>query len=46
MGTVGKPEDAEDVPVISCLEFRWNKPVVIVIGISMYRALGLVEVHV
>ncbi|XP_009932852.2 rRNA methyltransferase 1, mitochondrial [Opisthocomus hoazin] len=32
VGTVGKPEDVEDVPVISCLEFRWNKPVVIVIG--------------
>lgn len=45
MGTVSKPEDVENVPVISCLEFRWNKPVIIVIGISVYRALGLVEVH-
>ncbi|NWI87796.1 MRM1 methyltransferase, partial [Pitta sordida] len=32
VGTVSKPEDAEDVPVISCLEFRWNKPTIIVIG--------------
>ncbi|XP_065709230.1 rRNA methyltransferase 1, mitochondrial [Patagioenas fasciata] len=32
VGTVSKPEDVEDVPVISCLEFRWNKPVILVIG--------------
>ncbi|NXG73846.1 MRM1 methyltransferase, partial [Baryphthengus martii] len=32
VGTVSQPEDAEDVPVISCSEFRWNKPVIIVIG--------------
>ncbi|XP_049658375.1 rRNA methyltransferase 1, mitochondrial [Accipiter gentilis] len=32
VGTVSKPEDVENVPVISCLEFRWNKPVIIVIG--------------
>ncbi|KAM9525836.1 rRNA methyltransferase 1, mitochondrial [Guaruba guarouba] len=32
LGTVSKPEDAENIPVISCSEFRWNKPVIIVIG--------------
>ncbi|KFQ57625.1 hypothetical protein N334_05371, partial [Pelecanus crispus] len=32
VGTASKPEDVENVPVISCLEFRWNKPVIIVIG--------------
>ncbi|XP_010179360.1 PREDICTED: rRNA methyltransferase 1, mitochondrial, partial [Mesitornis unicolor] len=32
VGTVSKPEDVENVPVISCSEFRWNKPVIIVIG--------------
>ncbi|NWS16106.1 MRM1 methyltransferase, partial [Pachyramphus minor] len=32
VGTVSKPEDVEDVPVISCLEFRWDKPLIIVIG--------------
>ncbi|NXM74640.1 MRM1 methyltransferase, partial [Serilophus lunatus] len=32
VGTVSKPEDVEDVPVISCLDFQWNKPVIIVIG--------------
>ncbi|NXF07022.1 MRM1 methyltransferase, partial [Smithornis capensis] len=32
VGTVSKPEDVENVPVISCLEFQWNKPVIIVIG--------------
>ncbi|XP_009945749.1 PREDICTED: rRNA methyltransferase 1, mitochondrial, partial [Leptosomus discolor] len=32
VGTVSKPEDVENVPVVSCLEFRWNKPVIIVIG--------------
>lgn len=46
MGTVSKPKDVEDVPVISCLEFQWNKPVIIVIGISVCRALGVVAVHV
>ncbi|XP_010116357.1 PREDICTED: rRNA methyltransferase 1, mitochondrial, partial [Chlamydotis macqueenii] len=45
VGTVSQPEDVENVPVISCSEFRWNKPVIIVIGISVYRALGLVEVR-
>lgn len=33
VGTVSKPEEVENVPVISCLEFRWNKPIIIVIGI-------------
>ncbi|KAM6049158.1 rRNA methyltransferase 1, mitochondrial [Chlamydotis macqueenii] len=32
VGTVSQPEDVENVPVISCSEFRWNKPVIIVIG--------------
>ncbi|XP_074701238.1 rRNA methyltransferase 1, mitochondrial [Strix aluco] len=32
VGTVSNPEDAENIPVISCLEFRWNKPIIIVIG--------------
>ncbi|KAM4648507.1 rRNA methyltransferase 1, mitochondrial isoform 1-T1 [Amazona ochrocephala] len=32
LGTVSKPEDAENIPVISCSEFRWNKPIIIVIG--------------
>ncbi|NXY46508.1 MRM1 methyltransferase, partial [Ceuthmochares aereus] len=32
VGTASSPEDVENVPVISCLEFRWNKPVIIVIG--------------
>ncbi|KFP75808.1 hypothetical protein N311_07154, partial [Apaloderma vittatum] len=32
VGTVGSPEDVENVPVISCSEFRWNKPVILVIG--------------
>ncbi|NXP55397.1 MRM1 methyltransferase, partial [Heliornis fulica] len=32
VGTVTKPEDVENVPVISCLEFRWSRPVIIVIG--------------
>ncbi|NWR89786.1 MRM1 methyltransferase, partial [Furnarius figulus] len=32
VGTVSNPEEVEDVPVINCLEFRWEKPVIIVIG--------------
>ncbi|NXP18474.1 MRM1 methyltransferase, partial [Scytalopus superciliaris] len=32
VGTVSKPEEVEDIPVINCLEFRWDKPVIIVIG--------------
>ncbi|NWX15018.1 MRM1 methyltransferase, partial [Aegotheles bennettii] len=32
VGTVSRPEEVENIPVISCLEFRWNKPVLIVIG--------------
>ncbi|NXI95756.1 MRM1 methyltransferase, partial [Psophia crepitans] len=32
VGTITKPKDVENVPVISCLEFQWNKPVIIVIG--------------
>ncbi|KFW86540.1 hypothetical protein N305_15206, partial [Manacus vitellinus] len=32
VGTTSKPEDVEDVPVISCLEFRWDKPLIVVIG--------------
>ncbi|NWV09397.1 MRM1 methyltransferase, partial [Ptilonorhynchus violaceus] len=32
LGTVSRPEDVDGVPVISCLEFQWNRPVIIVIG--------------
>ncbi|XP_051491429.1 rRNA methyltransferase 1, mitochondrial isoform X2 [Apus apus] len=32
VGTVSRPEEVENVPVISCLEFQWNKPIIIVIG--------------
>ncbi|NXY20733.1 MRM1 methyltransferase, partial [Atrichornis clamosus] len=32
VGTVSNPEDVEDVPVISCSEFQWNKPIIVVIG--------------
>ncbi|NXX40224.1 MRM1 methyltransferase, partial [Tricholaema leucomelas] len=32
VGTVKSPEEVENVPVISCSEFRWNKPILLVIG--------------
>ncbi|NWU88920.1 MRM1 methyltransferase, partial [Upupa epops] len=32
VGTVSKPEDVENVPVINCTEFEWNKPIIVVIG--------------
>ncbi|NWV19677.1 MRM1 methyltransferase, partial [Origma solitaria] len=32
VGTVSRPEEVEDVPVISCSEFRWDKPLIVVIG--------------
>nr|XP_021380638.2 rRNA methyltransferase 1, mitochondrial [Lonchura striata domestica] len=32
VGTVSRPEDVEDVPVISCSEFQWDKPLIVVIG--------------
>ncbi|NXG43466.1 MRM1 methyltransferase, partial [Psilopogon haemacephalus] len=32
VGTVKSPEEVENVPVISCSEFRWNKPILVVIG--------------
>ncbi|NXC44097.1 MRM1 methyltransferase, partial [Penelope pileata] len=32
VGTVGPSEAVENVPVISCSEFRWNKPIILVIG--------------
>uniref|UniRef100_A0A8D2PHQ3 tRNA/rRNA methyltransferase SpoU type domain-containing protein n=1 Tax=Zosterops lateralis melanops TaxID=1220523 RepID=A0A8D2PHQ3_ZOSLA len=32
VGTVCRPEDVEDVPVISCSEFQWDKPLIVVIG--------------
>ncbi|NWU02890.1 MRM1 methyltransferase, partial [Urocynchramus pylzowi] len=32
VGTASRPEDVEDVPVISCSEFRWDKPLIVVIG--------------
>lgn len=46
VGTVSQFETVENVPVISCLEFRWNKPIILVIGISIYRALILGQVHI
>nr|XP_006138689.1 rRNA methyltransferase 1, mitochondrial [Pelodiscus sinensis] len=36
IGTVGKSEVKETVPVINCLEFHWNKPTVLVIGNEGY----------
>ncbi|XP_056362963.1 rRNA methyltransferase 1, mitochondrial isoform X2 [Oenanthe melanoleuca] len=36
VGTVSRPEDVEDVPVISCSEFRWDKPLIVVIGILLH----------
>lgn len=42
VGTVSRPEDVEDVPVISCSEFQWDKPVIVVIGISTSKAEGWV----
>nr|XP_009671191.1 PREDICTED: rRNA methyltransferase 1, mitochondrial [Struthio camelus australis] len=32
VGTVSRAETAENVPVIDCSEFRWNKPIILVIG--------------
>ncbi|NWT62043.1 MRM1 methyltransferase, partial [Erythrocercus mccallii] len=32
VGTVSRPEDVEGVPVISCSEFRWDKPLLVVLG--------------
>ncbi|XP_063258941.1 rRNA methyltransferase 1, mitochondrial [Prinia subflava] len=32
VGTVSRPEGVEDVPVTSCSEFQWDKPLVVVIG--------------
>ncbi|NXA70970.1 MRM1 methyltransferase, partial [Mohoua ochrocephala] len=32
VGTVTRPGDVEGVPVVSCSEFRWDKPVIVVIG--------------
>ncbi|XP_031986048.1 rRNA methyltransferase 1, mitochondrial [Corvus hawaiiensis] len=32
VGTVSRPGNVEDVPVISCSEFRWDKPIIVVIG--------------
>ncbi|OXB64880.1 hypothetical protein ASZ78_009761, partial [Callipepla squamata] len=32
VGTVSQSEAVENVPVISCSEFRWNKPIILVIG--------------
>ncbi|NWV40460.1 MRM1 methyltransferase, partial [Grantiella picta] len=32
VGTVSRPEDVEDIPVISCSEFQWDKPLIVVIG--------------
>lgn len=46
VGTVSRPGDVEDVPVISCSEFRWDKPVIVVIGISISRAVSWVGLQV
>ncbi|NWH40235.1 MRM1 methyltransferase, partial [Chloropsis hardwickii] len=32
VGTVSKPVDVEGVPVVSCSEFQWDKPLLVVIG--------------
>ncbi|XP_062448791.1 rRNA methyltransferase 1, mitochondrial [Rhea pennata] len=32
VGTVSRTEAAENIPVIDCLEFQWNKPIILVIG--------------
>ncbi|NXI39228.1 MRM1 methyltransferase, partial [Galbula dea] len=32
VGTASKAEEVENVPVINCSEFQWNKPVLLVIG--------------
>ncbi|NWI78238.1 MRM1 methyltransferase, partial [Dryoscopus gambensis] len=32
VGTISRPRDVEDVPVISCSEFQWDRPVIVVIG--------------
>ncbi|XP_066058033.1 rRNA methyltransferase 1, mitochondrial [Chamaea fasciata] len=32
VGTVSRPEDVEDVPVVNCSEFQWDKPLIVVIG--------------
>ncbi|NWH90091.1 MRM1 methyltransferase, partial [Aegithalos caudatus] len=32
VGTVSRPEDVEGVPVISCSEFQWDKPLIVVLG--------------
>ncbi|NXE63539.1 MRM1 methyltransferase, partial [Calcarius ornatus] len=38
VGTASRPEDVEGVPVISCSEFRWDKPLIVVIGTASSRA--------
>ncbi|XP_072209541.1 rRNA methyltransferase 1, mitochondrial [Excalfactoria chinensis] len=32
VGTASQSETVENVPIISCMEFRWNKPIILVIG--------------
>ncbi|NXP31646.1 MRM1 methyltransferase, partial [Leiothrix lutea] len=32
VGTASRPVDVESVPVISCSEFQWDKPLIVVIG--------------
>ncbi|NXK64466.1 MRM1 methyltransferase, partial [Sylvietta virens] len=32
VGTVSRAEDVEGVPVVSCSEFRWDRPLIVVIG--------------
>lgn len=36
VGTVSRSENVEDVPVISCSEFCWDKPLIVVIGIYFH----------
>ncbi|NXQ36000.1 MRM1 methyltransferase, partial [Alaudala cheleensis] len=32
VGTASRPEEVEGVPVISCSEFQWDRPIIVVIG--------------
>ncbi|XP_067393816.1 rRNA methyltransferase 1, mitochondrial [Emydura macquarii macquarii] len=36
MGTVSKSEVEDNVPVINCLEFHWNKPTILILGNEGY----------
>lgn len=45
IGTVSKSEVEDKVPVISCLEFHWNKPTVLVLGMVCCKTLTGVKVR-